>query len=225
MTLVDKLLNLVTSSTVLAMYEFAHERANDNIELIPLRDYCLAFIDANADVILIDGTFLQIKKSTLRNILQRDTLITRESRLFSALNDWSKNQCIVNSVEVSPVHQLKYIGDNIKFIRFNAMTAKEFACGPALSGLITNNDTIRFLMQVANSQAELMANLCVFGKPRNQQSGWTDSQLDMTDSLEEKQEEDETASAPTFNQLDEIAASCDDNLDHKLNLVYPNLDN
>ena len=224
---VEKLSNLVTSSTVLAIYEFACDKADETANLIQLRDYCLAFIDANADVTLADETFTGINKSTLCNILQRDTLVTRESRLFSALNEWSKKQCTINSVEVSPCNQLKFIGDSIKFIRFNAMTAKEFACGPALSGLITNNDTIRFLMQVANSQAELTANISMFGKPRNQQSGWTNGLLDITSPLErqEEQVEEEIASAPSLNQLNELAASCDDNVQTKLHLMYPNLKN
>lgn len=224
--LVDQLGKLITIQTVLPIYQFTLNRVIGNVWLLKLRDYCLTFIDANIDNIIEDDSFVTIKQDTLITILQRDTLLTREIKLFQGITKWAKAKCLDNSVPINSINQLNYIGKSLDYIRFNAMTANEFASGPAVSGLISDQDTIKFLMHVAIDSKDNITIGINLGKPRNQQFGWTNGQLDIkpiTVTVDEIVETVDLASAPIVNELNQLASSFDENIETKLNVIYPNL--
>lgn len=226
--LVEQLVKLITTQTVLPVYEFTLAHGSSNLCLLQLKEFCLNFIDVNADIILTDESFMKINSETLTTILQRDTLLTRENRLFASVNNWSKGKCAAASIAITPTNQLGFIGDALRYIRFTAMTAGEFAAGPAQSGLVSNEDTVKFLMHVANNYCsdDANRNLILYGKPRNQQVGWTNGHLDIRGLTPKDIEEPiliQSASAPKCNDLNDLACSCDEKIENKLSILYPNL--
>lgn len=107
-------------SNVLQIYE-ATLIFNNNIT-----KQCLQWIDDLFDDLTKWQCFVNLKKATLMELLQRDTLNVGELSLFKAVYKWAENQCCDASIEPNDVN-LRKAADNFKDIRFPTMKFSEFA--------------------------------------------------------------------------------------------------
>ena len=65
-----------------------------------LEEKCLELIDATANQVFVSQHFTQIGKSTLKRIVERDTLEVPEIDVFDACLTWAKAKCELKNLEV-----------------------------------------------------------------------------------------------------------------------------
>ncbi|XP_055356366.1 BTB/POZ domain-containing protein 6-like [Paramacrobiotus metropolitanus] len=98
---------------------------------------CLHFVDVHCQEVLGSKDFTEIKNSTLRRIVERDTLFVEENIICTAVNNWAVAACARSNLEPSPTNRLQVMREVFRLIRFPLMTDKQLADGPAGSGLLT----------------------------------------------------------------------------------------
>eukprot|EP00794_Sanderia_malayensis_P000029 gene29-619_t len=101
---------------------------------------CWCFLSRKTIDVIQSESFLDIDRNLLSLILKKDNLSVNEVDLFNAVKCWSKKECVRSKLDIKTENQKKVIGDIIYLIRFPVMSAKEFAEGPARSGLLDNED-------------------------------------------------------------------------------------
>ncbi|XP_055356374.1 BTB/POZ domain-containing protein 6-like [Paramacrobiotus metropolitanus] len=97
---------------------------------------CLHFVDVYCQEVLGSEDFAEIKHSTLRRIVERDTFFAEEDVIYTAVNNWALAACARSKLEASPANRRKVLGQVLHLIRFPLMTDKQLADGPAGSGLL-----------------------------------------------------------------------------------------
>lgn len=132
-----------------------------------LIEKCLQIIEKKTDEVLNDPSFEEMGLSTLRTILQQDTLNVSESVLWDALLSWTKQECVRQSLEVNPENQRKVLGDCFSLVRLLTLKPSEFANGPAVSGLLTQEESFSLLMNISSpGVASLPSSICKNNKSR-----------------------------------------------------------
>ncbi|XP_044733727.1 BTB/POZ domain-containing protein 2-like [Chrysoperla carnea] len=119
-----------------------------------LADKCLNIIDQNTIEVLAVDDFNDIDLETLIELLKRDTLQIKESKLYEAVLRWTEVECARRKLTLTSEKQRLVLGPAIKLIRFPLMTIEEFNNGPVQSGLLTDREI-----------QELMLNITVNSKP------------------------------------------------------------
>ncbi|KAG7169608.1 BTB/POZ domain-containing protein 6-like [Homarus americanus] len=115
-----------------------------------LLDKCMQIIQNTTDQVLKDASFEEIDAATLRTILQQEILSVSELVLWEACLQWAKQECVRQSLEVSPMNQRKVLGDCLGLIRFLTLSPTEFANSPAVSGLLSQEESYTLLMNISS---------------------------------------------------------------------------
>lgn len=105
-----------------------------------LERHCWSLVSRKTYEIVNTEAFLDLDKSLLSAILERDSLTINEIDLFHAVENWSEKECTRLEMKISKEKQREVIGKLINLIRFPVMSAKEFAEGPARSNLLDVKD-------------------------------------------------------------------------------------
>lgn len=126
-------------------YEFARL-----FEEPSLLEKCLQIIQTKTEEVLKDPSFEEIDSATLYTILQQETLNVSELVLWEACLQWAKQECVRQSLEVSPMNQRKVLGECIGQIRFLTLSPTEFANSPAVSGLLAQEESFTLLMNISS---------------------------------------------------------------------------
>lgn len=93
-----------------------------------LAEMCLNLIDKNTSEAFSSECFLDADSSTLKLIMQRDTLGIREFKLFCYLIKWAQNKCRKMNIPINRENTKEALGPElIKGIRFTLMSREEFA--------------------------------------------------------------------------------------------------
>ena len=92
-----------------------------------------------------DG-FLDIDRDTLCAVLERDTLCSRESRIFTHVHHWAENDCKRRHLEPTCENKRNALGDALHLVRFPIMTAEEFANDAAQTGLLDNKESVSLFL-------------------------------------------------------------------------------
>ena len=109
-------------------------------ELKSLETQCWHFLEYNADQFFQTEQFLELKISTLEEILKRECLSITEAKLWTGVNDWAETQCSRHALEPTSENKRKVLGDLIFLIRFPIMKPSDFADGPARSGILSEKE-------------------------------------------------------------------------------------
>ena len=116
--------------------------------MIPsLAERCFELVDANAYEAINSDVFLSIDQETLKDILQRETLVIigdGELKLFQAVLKWCDHQCSMKGWEAIGAKKRAVLGDAIVHLRFLAMTLEEFANNVSTTGVLTDSEVIDF---------------------------------------------------------------------------------
>lgn len=121
-------------------------------------NFCKEYIARHMQQICMSDFFLDLDKSTLKDLLKFEAFNATEIEMFNACVLWAKRNCIKLSVQNSQVTDLrkslvfsKWVSskkikktDLIFFIRLPFMHLDEFSEGPAKSGMF-NKSEIKFL--------------------------------------------------------------------------------
>lgn len=111
-----------------------------------LADLCLETIDKHTLDTLCSEAFLDIDLDTLKLVLSRDTLRSREVSLFAAVMRWAEMKCQRQLLQPNADNKRKVLGDALFLIRFPLMTIEEFATNVAQSGLLTDKEMVNLFI-------------------------------------------------------------------------------
>jgi BTB/POZ domain-containing protein 3/6 len=102
-----------------------------------LMERCWEVIDAQAELALNSEGFLEIDHSTLESIMSRETLKCRELSIFNAAMAWATAECDRREIEATAGNLRACLGKALQLIRVPTMELKEFADGPAQTGIFS----------------------------------------------------------------------------------------
>lgn len=133
----------LSPKTACRAYEFA--RLFDEHELM---EKCLQIICAKTNEVLKEPNWEEVELGTLLTVLEQEDLqINSEVELFNAVERWAKAECTRKSLDPNDGKSLKsVIGNALSKIRFLSLSAQEFAEGPGMSPLLTQDETFAILM-------------------------------------------------------------------------------
>ncbi|XP_055355075.1 BTB/POZ domain-containing protein 2-like [Paramacrobiotus metropolitanus] len=80
--------------------------------------------------------FSELQPSTLRTILERDTLFANENLICVAVDRWAVAACTRGNLEPTPANRREVLGEMFYLIRFPVMTVMQVADLPADNGLL-----------------------------------------------------------------------------------------
>jgi len=102
-----------------------------------LMERCWEVIDAQGEIALKSEGFLEIDHATLESILSRETLNCKELHIFNAAISWAAADCERRELDESPGNLRAALGSALQLIRVPTMELKEFADGPAQTGIFS----------------------------------------------------------------------------------------
>ncbi|XP_066603872.1 BTB/POZ domain-containing protein 6 [Prorops nasuta] len=117
-----------------------------------LMERCLYLICTKTSEVLKESNWEDIDLHTLLLILDQNNIqIESEIELFTAVERWAKAECNRKSLDISDSKALKsVIGDALYKIKFLTLTPQEFAKGPGMSALLTQDESFAILMNILN---------------------------------------------------------------------------
>ena len=135
------------SSNVFGVLKHAQHFANED-----LLKYCWDFVDQMTKDVLKSSEFLTIERSLLQELVERDTLNTREVDLFKAVNFWADNECKRQGIEADGSTKRQIIGEQIiKKLRFSVMKQGEFMEVVLDTKILTQEETSNVIMKFVGS--------------------------------------------------------------------------
>ena len=90
---------------------------------------CWEVIDYNAEVIVADESFLDVKQELLLSFVERSSArIRKETTLFQALDRWAAKRCEEASMTVNGENKRRFMGEDLlQQFRFSLMSPSEFS--------------------------------------------------------------------------------------------------
>ncbi|XP_067002470.1 BTB/POZ domain-containing protein 6-B [Anabrus simplex] len=118
-----------------------------------LMEKCLRIISAETEEVLHESSFEDIELSTLVTMLELDELsVSSELELYEAVQRWAVRECTRKGLSPEEGKSLRSVlGHAIGKIRFLTLTPTQFAEGPALSRLLTQDESFAILMNISSS--------------------------------------------------------------------------
>lgn len=115
-----------------------------------LMEKCLLIICTKTNEVLKESSWEEVELATLLTVLDQDDLqINSEIELFTAVERWAKAECVRKSLDPSDGKFLKsVIGNALSKIRFLSLSPQEFAEGPGMSPLLTQQEAFAILMNI-----------------------------------------------------------------------------
>lgn len=122
-----------------------------------LMEKCLQIICTKTLDVFKESSWDEIELGTLLTVFeQNELLISSEIELFTALERWSKAECVRKSLDpLDKKSQRSVIGNSLTKIRFLTLTPQEFAEGPGRSSLLTKEEAFAILMNISSSNSEI----------------------------------------------------------------------
>jgi len=122
--------------TVCAILQHAVFFAEDT-----LKEKCLTFISANADIVFKTEGFMSMSHDVLKIVVGLKSLYTSEKQVFGSCVAWSKQQLLESGNESPTDEEIRQqLGSVLYEIRFPTMTAEEFAKLTAHSQILTEGE-------------------------------------------------------------------------------------
>ena len=89
---------------------------------------CWEVIDYNAEVIVADESFLDVKQELLLLFVERSSARIQETTLFQALDGWAAKRCEEAVMTVNGENKRGFMGEDLlKQFRFSLMSPTEFS--------------------------------------------------------------------------------------------------
>ena len=93
-----------------------------------LEKVCWEVIDYNAQQIVTDDSFLEVKREFLLCFVERSSLPIDELALFKAVDRWAARRCEEGSMTADGANKRSVLGEDLlKLIRFSLMSPQEFS--------------------------------------------------------------------------------------------------
>ena len=89
---------------------------------------CWEVIDYNAEVIVADESFLDVKQELLLSFVERSSACIEETTLFQALDGWAAKRCEEASITVNGENKRRFMGEDLlQQFRFSLLSPSEFS--------------------------------------------------------------------------------------------------
>ncbi|KDR23977.1 BTB/POZ domain-containing protein 6-B-like isoform X2 [Zootermopsis nevadensis] len=120
-----------------------------------LMEKCLQIICLETEAVLQEPSFEEVEFSTLIVVLEQDELrISSELELFKAAQRWAARECVRKGLPPDDGKSLRSVlGPAVGKIRFLTLTPSQFAEGPALSPLLTQDESFAILLNISSTSA------------------------------------------------------------------------
>lgn len=120
-----------------------------------LMDKCLQIICSETEAVLQEPSFEEVELSTLTVVLEQEELtVSSELELFNAAQRWATRECIRKGLPPDDGKSLRTVmGPAISKIRFLTLTPQQFAEGPALSPLLSQDESFALLLNISCTSA------------------------------------------------------------------------
>uniref|UniRef100_A0A183CP24 BTB domain-containing protein n=1 Tax=Globodera pallida TaxID=36090 RepID=A0A183CP24_GLOPA len=116
---------------------------------------CLAYIDQNADALILSEAFLQIGQKLLCEILDRDELmISEEIAIWNAALRWADEKCRQNGEECSAANRRAMLGPALFKIRFPLISQEDFSENIVPSGVLTDTEKLSIVLHLHYSRPD-----------------------------------------------------------------------
>ncbi|XP_055350763.1 BTB/POZ domain-containing protein 6-A-like [Paramacrobiotus metropolitanus] len=110
-----------------------------------LQKKCLELVDVHSDVVFQSKDCDTLPLTSLKLILERDTLTAEENVIYQAVERWARAACLRSDEEPSPAMRRSKLGDALQLVRFPLLTDVQLAEGPGMTGLLTEQERITFV--------------------------------------------------------------------------------
>ena len=93
-----------------------------------LESVCWDIIDYNAEEIIVNESFVELKHAHLHSFLERSSLCVKEASLFKAVDLWAAKRCEESNMAVDGTNKRSVLSEDLlKLIRFSLMSPEEFS--------------------------------------------------------------------------------------------------
>lgn len=114
-----------------------------------LQKSCLRMIELDTIKAFESDFFFDIDCDVLRAVLSRDSLDCEEIDIFHYASQWAEEECLRQGIAKDAItgkDKRNVLADALHLIRMPTMSVKDFASGPALSGILTEEETINLFI-------------------------------------------------------------------------------
>ncbi|XP_068745074.1 BTB/POZ domain-containing protein 6-B-like [Montipora capricornis] len=116
-----------------------------------LEKRCWFIVDLNTKQCLESPSFLELDCTVIKSLLRRETLRIEESELFHYCLRWAERQCSNEGLEASGSNLRTMLGDAMYFLRFPAMTQKQFAEKVVSQDILTDREALNVFLRFSTS--------------------------------------------------------------------------
>lgn len=126
---------------------------NENWE--ELRKSCEEFIANNYKKVLDNQSFLVNNEKILKIILDMDPVSdVNELSIFKSVLKWADHACELDGIEYNEQNRRQKLKNNLKLIRFSAMTFTEFHEAQTISpGLLNDSEALSIFMKIGENSS------------------------------------------------------------------------
>ncbi|CAG2229738.1 BTBD3_6 [Mytilus edulis] len=126
--------------------------------LSDLQTESLNYIEMNTQACLLSEYALSLSRDCLGLILNSDYLNCTETDICHFIIKWGGHQCRLANLEPSGGNIRDILGNNLYMIRFQDVDMKLFSKKVAVSGLLTNNETVSIYQSHFGEESKIFSN-------------------------------------------------------------------
>ncbi|CAC5375769.1 BTBD3_6 [Mytilus coruscus] len=127
--------------------------------LLDLQRESLDYIEINTKECLLSEYALSLSRDCLGLILNSDYLNCTETDICHFIIKWGKHQCKLANLEPSGGNIRDVLGNNLYMIRFQDVDMKLFSKKIAVSGLLTNDETVSIYQSHFGEVSKIFSNI------------------------------------------------------------------
>ncbi len=116
-----------------------------------LENTCWEVIDYNAERIVVDDSFLEVKHELLLSFVERSSVPIEEITLFRAVDRWATRRCEEANKTVDGANKRSVLGEDLlKHIRFSLMSPQEFSDVVLPTEILSQSEVIDVFKQLTS---------------------------------------------------------------------------
>lgn len=120
-----------------------------------LEKRCWFIVDLNTKQCLESSSFLELDCAVIKAFMRRETLRIEEGELFKHCMLWAEHQCKKEGVEASGCNLRTILGDSLFYLRFPAMTQRQFAEQVVPRGILSDREALNVFLRFSAIKSDV----------------------------------------------------------------------